>query len=165
MKKLIILIVSILLYSCSNSSDPEPKPTILLSPASSNISLGAQTELNIVIQDNQKSIFGISMQIDYNGSMLNFIDSTGFVAGNMFDQGAVSFIQRNGSTIHLSLSQLNGQLSANGSGTVGTLKFQANTAGNSVVSILQDELYFYDSIGDEIAISGLIIESASVMVQ
>jgi len=93
------------------------------------------------------------------------LPSTGFVAGTMFDQSAVSFVQRNGSTIHLSMSQLNGQISTSGSGTIGTLTFHANAIGNSVIGILQDELYFYDSNGANITIDDLKIESASINVQ
>ena len=168
MKKLLILIVSIIFFTCSNSSDPDPDPTIYLSPSSSNISIGGQTDLNIVIEDNDKSVFGISMQIVFENSSLGFTDSSGFSAGAMFDQNAISFVQSNGSIIHLSLTKVNDpfiNVELSSSGKVGTLTFQANVAGNSIVSILGDELYFYDSNGEEITISDLSIESASINVQ
>ena len=168
MKKLLILIVSIIFFTCSNSSDPDPDPTIYLSPASSNISIGGLTDLNIVIEDNDKSVFGISMQIVFENSSLGFTDSSGFTAGAMFDQNAINFVQSNSSIIHLSLTKVNDPLinvELSASGKVGTLTFQANVAGNSIVSILEDELYFYDSNGEEITIADLNIESASINVQ
>ena len=166
MKKLFILIISILFYTCTISSDPnEADPNISLSPATSELSVGGQSSLSLMIQDNQKAIFGISLQIDYNNSVLNFSDSTGFATGDLFDQNAVKFVRKNGSTIHLSISQLNGQNSASGSGTICNLTFNAATLGNSNVEIKQNDLLFYDSKGDEITIPNLKIESASISVK
>jgi hypothetical protein len=166
MKKLIILIVSIIFYTCSTSSDPnEADPTISLSPAASEVSVNGQSTLSLMIQDNQKSFFGISLQVDFNNSVLNFSDSTGFTPGDLFDQNAVNFVRKNGSTIHLSMSQLNGQSSANGSGKICTLTFSAAALGNSIVEINQNDLLFYDSNGNEITIPNLKIGSASVTVK
>jgi len=165
MKKIIILIVAISLFACSTSTESDTDPKIYLTPASANVSIGGQTSVDIVIEDNQKSFFGISMQISYDNTKLSFIDSTGFVAGAMFDQSAISFAQKNGSTIHLSLTQLNGLASTSGSGTVGTLTFQAIAAGNSVIDFQEDDLIFYDSNGSEIKISALDVESAAITVQ
>ncbi len=95
MKRLFILIASITMLACSTSSDPDPKPKIYLSPASANVSVGEQVDLNIIIDENKESIFGISMQISYNNTILGFVDSTGFMPGSMFNQNALSFAQRN----------------------------------------------------------------------
>jgi len=165
MKKIIILIVAISLFACSTSTESDTDPKIYLTPASANVSIGGQTSVDIVIEDNQKSFFGISMQISYDNTKLSFIDSTGFVSGEMFSQSAISFAQINGSTIHLSLTQINGENNTSGSGTVGTLTFQANATGNSIVGFLEDELNFYDSNGAKVSISGLDTESASITVQ
>jgi hypothetical protein len=83
----------------------------------------------------------------------------------MFNQSAISFAQKNNSTIHLSVSQINGETSASGSGTVGTLTFRAQSQGSSPISIQTDELKFYNANGNEINITGLEIESATIFVQ
>jgi len=165
MKNLLILIIAISLLACSTSTDSDNNPKIYLSPASANVSISEQTSLEIIIEDNQKSFFGISMQLSYDNTKLGFVDSTGFVAGAMFDQSAISFAKKNGSKIHLSLTQLNGQASTSGSGTIGTLTFQATATGNSVIDFLEDDLIFYDSNGSEIKISDLNVESAAITVQ
>ena len=165
MKKLIIFVFTISILACSTSTESEANPKIYLSPANANVSLNEQTSLEIKIEDNQKSFFGISMQILYDNTKLGFVDSSGFVAGSMFDQNAISFAQKNGSIIHLSLSQLNGQTSTSGSGTIGTITFSAIGTGNSEITFIEENLVFYDSNGEEIVISDLNIASATIAVQ
>jgi hypothetical protein len=166
MKKLFILLISLIFYTCSTSSDPNDNATKLyISPATSEISLSGENSLSLIIQDSQNSIFGISLQIGYNDSVLSFLDSTGFSSGDFFDQNAVSFVRNNGSTIHLSFSQLKGQNSKSGSGSICNLTFHASALGNSNIEINKNNLYFYDCMGDEITISNLNVESALIIVR
>ena len=166
MKKIVILLLSLIFYTCSTSSDPnDPDPKIYLTPATSELSLSDQSTLSLMIQDNQKPVFGLSLQIEYNNSVLSFSDSTGFATGNYFDQSAVSFVRNEGSIIHLSFSQLRGELSKSGSGTVCSLTFNAIGVGNSNVEIKQNDLRFYDHKGNEITISNLKVGLASINVQ
>lgn len=166
MKKIIILVISVTLLACSTSDEPDPKPRLYLSPGSSTVSIGEQVNLDLKIENNQKSIFGISLQMNFESSSLSFVDSSGFVAGNMFDdQTAISFVQTNGDNIHLAISKLNGQVSTSGSGKIGTLTFSATSSANSDIVINQDELFFYDYHGTKITIPELAIGKATVQVQ
>ena len=165
MKKLIIIFISIVFYTCSSSSDPNDKTQkIYLSPASSDISVTGQVDLNLMVENFQQSVFGLSLQIEYNNSVLAFSDSSGVTFGSLFGQSAINFVNNNGSTIHISISQIRGQNAVSGSGTICTLTFEATGQGSSNVEISPADLYFYNFAGDNISMSELVVESASINV-
>lgn len=163
MKKLTILIISIIFYTCSSSSDPNDKSQrIYLSPASSDVSVSGQVDLNLMIENFQQTIFGLSLQVDYNNSLLSFSDSSGISFGGLFGQSTVKFVSSNGNTIYISVSQIRGQSSVSGSGTICTISFQASAPGASNVEISPSDLHFYDFAGNDISISELEISSAAI---
>ncbi len=152
--------------TCSTTSDPnEPNPIIYLSPANSDLSLTGQSNLSLIIENISNSIFGMSLQIDYNNSILNFVDSTGFSKENYFSQSAISFAKNNGSKIYLSFSQLQGSSVVSGSGTICSLTFGANLAGNALIDIDPNEIVFYNANGEEFVIPNLEVAQASINVQ
>lgn len=162
-----LLISSIIfLFSCQESIDPQPAdPIIFLSPNNNSITIGEQKEISLQIQNFSKSIFGISLQIDYDNSVVTFNDAVDMVVGDFFDLNAISFVRNNDSRIHLSFTQIQGQNEVNGSGVLCKLTFKGNSAGVSTIQLLQSKLFFYDVAGNKIDISNLKYDDATINVQ
>lgn len=161
-----LIFIGLALAGCSdNSTNPQNEITSLrLTPQAVTISVGEETHLNLEIQVCRQPVFGVSMQIAYDNTVLSFQESQGTVKGDFFGGEAIFFVNDNESIIHLTITRIQGQPAVTGSGTMVTLAFRGLTVGNCTVQVKEDELNFYNSAGSEIELPQLEIEEAVVMV-
>ncbi|MCH7732786.1 MAG: hypothetical protein IIB44_09780 [Candidatus Marinimicrobia bacterium] len=156
----------VILTSCGKEpSRSKPEPTLSFSPQTLSINTGQQGEFTIQIEDLDSPVFGISMRIAYDSSIVSFSDSTGFSVGDFFGTDVVAFTREEVSIIHLTVTLTQGQEEVSGSGGLGVLTFVGKSSGTSTVNITSSELYFYDSNGNEVIVPDLKIENAIIAVQ
>ena len=156
----------VILTSCGKEpSRSKPEPTLSFTPQTLSINTGQQGEFTIQIEDLDSPVFGISMRIAYDSSIVSFSDSTGFSVGDFFGTDVVAFTREEVSIIHLTVTLTQGQEEVSGSGDIGRLTFVGKSTGNSTVEVITSELYFYDSEGNEGIIPDLEIENAIIAVQ
>ena len=161
-----ISLTIVLLIACGDGpQEPEGRvSTLTFIPDALSIILEEEGELIIQIKDFDDSIFGISMRIAYDSSIVSFKDSVGFEAGDFFGSDIVVFINEESALIHLTVTLQQGQQEVSGTGELGELKFIGKSPGSSTIEIISSELNFFDSGGNRISISDLKIEFASVTV-
>ena len=155
-----------ILTSCGKEpSRSKPEPTLSFIPQTLSINTGQQGEFTIQIEDIDSPVFGISMRIVYDSSIVSFSDLTGFAAGNFFGADFIDFVREEGSIIHLTLTLTQGQEEESGSGGLGVLTLIGKSSGTSTVDITSSDLYFYNSNGNEVIVPDLKIENAIIAVQ
>ena len=161
-----IFLSLVILTSCGKEpSRSKPEPTLSFSPETLSINSGQQGEFTIQIEDLDSPVFGISMRIAYDSSIVSFSDSTGFFLGDFFGTDVVAFVREEVSIIHLTVTLTQSQEEVSGSGGLGVLTFVGKSSGTSTVDITSSELYFYDSDGNEVIVPDLEIENAIIVVQ
>jgi hypothetical protein len=166
MKRIIFILVMILLFYCEKSTEPKQNnPKLYLSPDDVTISVGAQSTIDLIIQDCPESFFGLSLQIEYNNSIVSFDDSLGLSTGDFFDSNAIVFVKENSNKIHLTITQIQGQNQVNGSGIVCTITFTGLLVGSSSIQLMENEIHFYNSVGNEIEIPRLMYQHSKINVQ
>ncbi len=159
-------ILLILFMSCEKeSTEPEETiPTTAFSPNNVSVGVVAEGELTLQVKDFEVSIFGISMRIAYDSTIVTFTDSTGFTVGGFFGTDIVTFVRDDSSRIHLTITLTQGQGEVIGSGDLAVLTFTGKSPGSSTLEIVPSELYFYDSEGNEVIVPDLEIEAATIIV-
>ena len=162
-----ILLLSILLAGCGKESTEPEEPifTIVLTPSVGSISVGQAGNVTLRVEDLDVQIFGVSMRIGYDSTVISFAGSTGFSAGDFFGEKIVVFVRNESSVIHVTLTLTQGQETVVGSGELGEFTFKGVSPGSSRVEIIPSELHFYDSGGSDVLIDSLVIENANVIVQ
>lgn len=128
---------------------------ISFSPENQNISINESISLDLELQGLSDSIFAVSMEINYNDSILIFNDSTGFNIGEFFGDEIIYLIYENNTSIYFSISIQQGNTMVDGSGSIVSFEFFGLSPGTSVIEILPSNLKFFDSTGNEIIISNL----------
>lgn len=164
-----ILLFVVVFFGCSEKST-EPKSSsesasISFSADSVSIGIGEEVDLQLQLSLSGRTIFGISMRVDYNQDIVIFNDSTDFEAGDFFGTEIVSFVQSEENTIYLSISLTQGENQVGGSGDLGTFTFTGLSQGVSDIEIVSSELVFYNSDGDIITITDQDIDNAVISVQ
>ena len=151
---------------CGDCDDNPDNDCALISFSSENqnISINESISLDLELQGLSDSIFAVSMEINYNDSILIFNDSTGFNIGEFFGDENITFVNQVNSSIYFSVSIQQGGMKVNGSGTIGVFQFEGLTNGISDVEILENSLKFFNSSGSEIDISKLQIKSSRITV-
>ena len=139
-------------------------PKILFSPPHLSLTIGAQKQLNLNLQNLDPSIFALSLQIAYNDSFLAFDDALGADKGDFFDPEAILFVKQDSSIIHLTLTQIQGRGEVQGSGVLGVFTFTGKATGSSAISMLAGETHFFNAGGSEITIPDLEFEAAEITV-
>jgi hypothetical protein len=165
----ILCITALFLISCSDDSTTTPQSTAInglyFTPDEVTVAVGQPIELNLKIGSLADSIFAASLQIGFSDAVVSFADSAGFVPGDFFGDQAVGFAQDSTSILHLSITRTQGQSQVIGSGSLGTLHFNARAAGTTSVQIAIDQLHFYNASGSEITVPDIEIHSATLHVQ
>jgi hypothetical protein len=146
----------------TTGGDEQQTPQLYFSPVNASVVVGQDTSISLMVKDISPAIFGISMEISFDSTIVSFSDSLGFEVGTMFGTDAIQFVRQENSIIHLSITEIQGQNSVSGSGTIGTLKFGGHSVGSSEILVVPDKLHFYDSNGREITISECEIGDATV---
>ena len=166
MRYLAIILSIVFFFGCETSTDPEqPIHKMYLSPGSATISVGGQSEISLKIQNIPDPVFGMSLQLDYNNTILVFSDSLGLSEGEFFGQNVVVFVKEENSKIYLTFSKIQNESLASGSGTICTLTFTGISAGSSVIQLTQNIFTFYDSAGETITMSDLTYVGTAITVQ
>jgi len=138
---------------------------IYFSPDSTVLSVNNESGIDIIMENFEITMFGISLRIEYDSTLVSFTDSTGFNIGNIFDPTAIVFSKAENSIIYLSLTQLQGQNQVLGSGTLGTLTFKGKSAGNCMIQIIPAKLNIYDNLGNQIVLPEMEFKSAEIEIQ
>jgi hypothetical protein len=79
--------------------------------------------------------------LDYNDSILAFDDSGDFEAGNFFGDAIQQFDRDTNPAMHLSITQLQGQDGAIGSGAIAILTFIGAQSGACTFEISRENLH------------------------
>ncbi len=164
MKYLAIILSIVIFFGCETSTDPEqPIHKLYLSPGSTTISVGEQTEISLKVQNISDPVFGMSLQLDYDNTVLAFSDS--LAVGEFFGQNAVVFVKEENSKIYLTFSKIQGEIPASGSGNICTLTFSGSSAGYSEIQLSQNIFNFYNSAGETISMTDLTYSGTAITVQ
>ena len=157
---------SILLTGCEDKSvGPDSVMRIFFTTGNARIAVDEKTDLTLKIENLPESIFGMSLRLSYDKTIISFTDSTGIENGGLFGPDAIIFIRNNDSTIYTTFTQIKGQDKVNGSGDVCILSFKGEAPGNSEIRVLENELILYDFDGTLIEITEKEIQSALIEVK
>ncbi len=161
-----LILIGLVLCGCSdNPANPQDETTSLrFTPPEVTISVGEEAHLSLEIQGCLQPIFGVSMQIAYDNTVLTFQESQGTDKGDFFGEEAIFFVNDNDSIIHLTITRIQGQAMVSGSGTILTLAFRGLAAGSGIIQLIPDKLNFYDTAGAGIELTQLEIEDSAVIV-
>ncbi len=135
---------------------------IHLTPISQSIMVGESAVVTIEIDELSDPIFAISMEINYQTSILAFDDSSGFVVGDFFGADHIVFITEESSIIYLTITLLQGEELIHGSGSIGNFTFTGLAVGTSNIQIPIDRLHFFNDSGNEIFPNDLVLEPALI---
>ena len=155
-------------FSCQkSSSEPEKtdNPAIQFLPAELDLFVDDTASIEIELSDVSESVFGISMQIDYDSELLGFDESSGIEQGTFFENAALVFYQILENRLYLSLTLTRGSSPVNGSGTLCRFSIFSKNTGSGNLEIRQTGTHFYNSDGEEIFFSGLIIDEMAINVE
>jgi hypothetical protein len=166
LKSAVFIVIALSIQGCGkNSSEPTPVVSkLILTTDNSNINTGQSSILTMKLENITEPIFALSLRLTYDNSIISFSDSSGFEAGQYLGSDILSFVRVNNSTIHLSISKLQGQNGSSGSGIVCLLHFYGISSGTSDLQIAIENLHFYDSEGALLDLSNLEIGSARIQV-
>jgi hypothetical protein len=149
---ILILFIGLILTSCE---DDEPTtPALLLSSSSSSILVAGTATISLEITDLKTAIFGISMQISYNTSVVEVDTTNGIEQGVYFGTNAISLFEIVHDTVHFSISAIGDDM-VSGTGKLCDFKVTGLSSGTSPLTIVPEEIYFIDENGDEVIITNL----------
>ena len=154
-------IVFILIFSCDEPLQPDP--SLVLSSQSTAITTNDTLDVSLNFNDNIVPIFGIYVKIDYDSSLLSFSDTAGFVAGNYFGGNNITFVKEENGSIFLTVTLTQGVEMKSGTGLLGSLTFFPKLEGSATISIDEEELEFYNDLGNIIEI--INIETDSLIIK
>ncbi|MDP8229451.1 MAG: hypothetical protein P9M15_08370 [Candidatus Electryoneaceae bacterium] len=142
--------------SCgNNTTEPvnlEPF-RIYFTPDSINLAEDEQTNVTMAISELAESIFGLCLQMTYDSTVVKFSDTLDVEIGDFFGPNAIAFIHSSNSTLHLSITKIQGQEAVSGSGDICVFPITGKAVGDCRIQIVTDEARFYSSSGDEIEMS------------
>ena len=154
-------IVLILIFSCDEPLQSDP--SLILSSQSIAITTNDTLDVSLNLNDNIVSIFGIYVKIDYDLSLLSFSDTAGFVAGNYFGENIITFVKEENGSIFLTITLTQGVEKKSGTGLLGSLTFFPKLEeGPTTISIDEEELEFYNDLGNIIEIINIETESLKI---
>jgi len=164
--KYLSFIFLVIFLSCESSTEPDPAASKLyISAANTTMAVGEQNTISLKVQNLSESIFAISLKIEFDNTVLEYSNPPVISSGDFFTQSAISFAQQNNAQIHMSVSQIKGQEQVSGSGTICTFNMDAESTGSSILKIVNNEIHFYDSSGEEISVSDLKYEATTINVE
>lgn len=110
-------------------------PSISLSPAQTNLTVGQTGAVSINYFTGNKTIQGIDVVIKYNPDILEFSPAGFFRPGTVFSQYPISQASGDG-TIRISAVATVAEVGFSGSGVLGTLQFTAKKTGQTKLDIV-----------------------------
>jgi len=141
----------------------QPVNSLHFSPDVVTLSPNDSARVSLVISGLSTNIFGMSFQIVCDSTVISFISEP--EAGDFFGQEEISFSRTTESTIHMSITNIQGNAPVNGSGTICTLYFSGQSEGDCLIHLLRDELRLYNSAGIEIENLDLELSSAIIQIR
>ena len=161
---ILILLIGLILISCEEDEPTIPStPTLLLSSSSSSITVGGSTTLSLELANLETSVFGVSMQISYDASVVVVDTPSGFVQGPYFGTNAISLFETVDNTIHFSISAIGGNM-VSGTGTICVFEVTGLSTGTSTFTIVPEEIYFIDDNGDAVIITDLEVGDLTITI-
>lgn len=163
----LLFVLLLVFVGCDSDNEAENTPAVpmcYISPGEANLPLGEQTEFEIVLQDIPDSLFALSCRLIYDPAMLEFIEYAAPATERFFGDEVVEFTAAEDSVIHIAISRTQGQPMVAGSGVVCRLRFAAEHAGASSLSLPSNHLIFYDIAGQEVMIPNLEISGATIAI-
>lgn len=163
----ILSVISLIaLAGCSDkgAESVESVSSLGIYPAALVISVGEETMLTVEAGDFGASIFGISMRIGYDSTIVSLEQAEGGSEGGFFPVEAIFFVHSDDNAIYLTVTLTQDQEAVSGSGRIAELTFTGLAVGSCELEILPEELHFYDAEGSEIEIAEVEITGAEITV-
>jgi len=159
-----IMFIGVMLTSCEDDEPANPPPTLLLSSSSSSITVGGSTSISVELAGLETFVFGVSMQISYETSVVEVDATSGFVQGTYFGTNAISLIETVDDTVHFSISAIHGDATVNGTGKLCDFEVTGLAVGTSTFTIVPEVIYFIDDNGDAVIITNLEVGELTITV-
>ena len=159
-----IMFIGVMLTSCEDDEPTNPPPTLLLSSSSSSITVGGSTSISVELADLETFVFGVSMQISYDTSVVEVDTTSGFVQGTYFGTNAISLFETVDDKVHFSITEVQGDDMVSGTGKICEFEINGLNVGTSTFTIVTDELYFIDKNGNEMVVTDLEIRDLTITV-
>ncbi|SVE08025.1 uncharacterized protein METZ01_LOCUS460879, partial [marine metagenome] len=152
---ILILLTGLILTSCEDDETTIPPPAFLLSSSTSSITVEGSTTLSVELANLETSVFGVSMQISYDASVVVVDTPSGFVQGPYFGTNAISLFETVDNTIHFSISAIQGDAMVNGTDKLCDFTVTGLSSGTTTYTIVPEEIHFIDDNGDAVIITDL----------
>lgn len=136
--------------------------TLAFTPTSTNVFAWNQVTLTFDLIDPMFAIFGVSLRIAFDANILEFV---AFSPGDFFGPEVIAFSQRKDNTIYVTLTRKQGMSPVSTTGMLGSLTFRAIGTGSGNVWIQQENLNFYNSLGNTFDLPSLQIQNAQITVR
>jgi LysM repeat protein len=132
--------------------------TVVLSPASGEVAVGATTTVDIFVQD-VTGLYGAEVHLTFNPALLEVVDADTTLGGVQIEVGtylnpyfmAQNVVDQAAGKIDFAVSQGPSDQPVSGSGVIARVTFQGEAAGTSTISF--DDVILGDIEGGEIAAS------------
>ena len=157
-----ILFIGVILTSCEEEV-PTTIQMMSLSSSSSSITVDGTAIISLKITDLEISVFGVSMQISYDASVVEVDTTSGFEQGAYFGTNAISLFETVDDTVHFSISAIGGNM-VSGNGKLCDFKVTGLSTGTSTFTIVPEEIYFIDDNGDAVIITDLEVGDLTITV-
>ena len=141
-----------LVFILSCDEPVEPDPLLVFESSNSFIQNNEEFEIILKLNDNNTPIFGIYIKIDYESTILLFDDESGFSVGNYFGENKITFVHEENNSIFLTVTLMQVEPKKSGYGLIGTFTFLPKLGGTTEIKIDEQQLEFYDEIGEIIEI-------------
>ena len=147
--KLLLLSFCLLLLSCSSSSNGPEESTVGLyfSPDELSLSIGEEVVVGLHVSDCSQPVFGVSLQLEYNFSVVSFNAEQGLTTGDFFPDETITFCTVDDSLIYLTHSLVQGEDSVAGSGLLVSFRFSGIISGECSLQLNEETIIFYDEAG------------------
>jgi hypothetical protein len=164
MKYLILIALSLVIISCeNNTTEPyESNLYLQLSTSQTEVNTGDEVQIDVQITECSEPIFAISMQIEFDNTILNFTESQN--ESEFFGDNCIIFFQGTEGIIYSSVSLMQNEEQVSGVGTLFSLTFASVAAGTSELNILLNEIKVYDEEGNTIEIDNIQTENIQINV-
>ena len=125
---------------------------------------GGTATISLEITDLETSVFGVSMLISYDASVVEVDTSNSFGQGAYFGTTAISLFETVDDTVHFSISAIHGDATVNGTGKLCDFEITGLTQGTSTFTIVPEVIYFIDDNGDAVIITNLEVGELTITV-
>ena len=159
-----IMFIGVMLTSCEDEVPTTPAPALSLSSSSSSILVGGTATISLEITDLKTSVFGISMLISYDTTVVEVDTSNSFEQGAYFGTNAISLFETVDDKVHFSITEVRDDVMVSGTGTICEFDVTGLSLGASQFTIVSEEIYFIDDNGDAVIITDLEVGDLTITV-